>query len=268
LICVAVYAESTPEQIVRLSCERDSDNLSLRQQYTFRQTEEVKLLDKKGGTKEHKFRTRETLWIDGTEYTRVIQKDGSPLTEKEARSEQQKMDSEIAKRRNESPGAKRKRLAEREKELREEREFRLQVPEAFEWRLTGEQEVNGHTCYRLRAEPKPGFRPRGNIAAKLLPKLHGTVWISKASHEWVKVDAETLDTISFGLAMVRIGKGARVELEQAEVNGELWFPQWLRVTASARAMLLIGANVNIFTRFHDFRKYQVESSFTLTGETP
>ena len=267
LLAAGLRAE-TPEQIARLSCERDWDNLLLQQQYTFRHTEETKTLDKKGAVKERKTRTRETLWIDGTSYTRLIEKDGKPLSEKDARDEQEKMDKEIAKRRNESPSAKRKRLAEREKELKEEREFRLQIPDAFDWTLLGEEAVGGSLCYKLRAEPKSGFKPRGDIGAKLLPKLHGTIWINKAGYEWVKVDAETLDTISFGLGMVRIGQGARLELEQSQVNGELWFPQWFRVTASARAMLFIGTNVNLLTRFHDFKKYSVDSTLTLTGEAP
>lgn len=258
----------TPEEIVRLSCERDWEQLKIRQQYTFRDTEELLLLDKRGNTKERKVKTQETLWIDGTEYTRVLEKDGKPLSEKEAQREQQKMDKEIEKRRTESPGARQKRLSKREKELAEAKEFREQIPQAFEWKLTGEEPVNGYLCYRLQAEPKARFRPRGDLAAKFLPKLHGTIWINKASYEWLKVDSELLEPLSFGLAMVRVNRGARMQFEQDRINGELWFPSWFRLTASARALLVFGANMSMFTRFHDFRKYQVDSNVTLTGETP
>lgn len=267
LICTAAWCE-TPQEIVRRSCDRDWEQLQIRQQYTFRDTEELLLRDKKGGTKDRKVKTQETLWIDGTEYKRLLEKDGKPLGEKDARNEQQKMDKEIEKRRNESPDARRKRLAKREKELDEAKEFREQIPDAFEWTLKGEEAVNGYPCYRLSAEPKADFRPRGELAEKFLPKLHGTIWIKKTTYEWLKVDAELLQPLSFGLAMVRVSKGARMEFEQDRINGELWFPQWFRLTASARALLVFGANVSMFTRFHDFQKYQVDSSVTFTGESP
>jgi hypothetical protein len=263
LVCAVSWtAELSPYEIVRRSCERDSENLTLRQQYTYRYTGDVKKFDKNGTVKDTESAMKEVVYIDGTSFSRVIAKDGKPLLPKDAQKEQEKFEREIAKRKRESPDQRRKRLADEAKELKEERELRMQVAEAFTFNLLGEETVNGRECYRIAAEPKPGFQPKGR-AAGLLPKLKGTLWIDKKDFEWVRVDAETLDTISFGLALVRVGKGARLEVEQSLVNNELWAPTMFRLTASARAMLLLSTRFDALVRFHDYKKYSVESVVTV-----
>ena len=67
-----------------------------------------------------------------------------------------------------------KRLA---KERREEQEFRDQFANGFTFRLVGEEPVAGRPCYRIHAEPKPGFPMKGD--AKILSKLKGDLWIDK-----------------------------------------------------------------------------------------
>lgn len=258
-IAVTVSGAEPVEEIVRRSCEREVRNLHLRQQYTFKEAVDQRRLDKNRAVKETETRVREVLWIDGSRYSRLIEKDGAPLSPKDAAKEQAKMDREIDKRKRESPEERRKRLAEREKEFQEERSFRLQVADAFVFKLLGEEAVNGRQCYRVQAEPKAGFVPKGKSAG-FLPKMRGVLWIDKADYEWAKVEAETLDTLSFGLALVRIAKGARIFIDQTLVNEEVWFPKTFRIELTARALLLMGGNFEVTVQFSDFRKFAVEST--------
>ncbi|MBC7927801.1 MAG: hypothetical protein H7039_19315 [Bryobacteraceae bacterium] len=261
----AVHAAvPTAEEIIQMSCERESQSLELRRQYTYRQTDDIRQLDKKGGLKSSKSKTFEVLYIDGTEYRRLVEKDGKPLTDKEIAEEQAKLNREIAKHKRETEGDRRKRQGKDQKELEEERRMRSEVPKAFDFQLLGEEPINGRPCWKLQAEPKPGYKPTFNNA-KFLPKFRGTVWIDKENYEWGKVDAESLDTITAGLGLFRVGKGFRLVLEQMYVNNEIWAPVSVQIKANARAMLFVGGNFDVRISFKDYKKYSVSSTVTVAS---
>ncbi len=54
----------------------------------------------------------------------------------------------------------------------------------------------------------------------MLKKIKGRIWIEKKNYNWVKVEAEATDTISFGLFLFRIHPGSRFVLETAHINNE------------------------------------------------
>ncbi|MDZ4803102.1 MAG: hypothetical protein SGI92_33500 [Bryobacteraceae bacterium] len=258
-------AAPTAQEIIRQSCERESRDLELRRQYTWRQHGVVRQMDKKGGSKDRDNKVLDVFFIDGTEYRRVVEKDGKPLPEKEAREEQAKIDKAIGKHKRESADGRRKRQEKDRKELEDERRMRREIPNAFNFELLGEDSVNGRPCWKVRAEPKPGYKPTFGDA-KFLPKVHGTLWVDKENYEWAKVDAESLDSFSVGLGLLRIGKGFRLLLEQQFVNNEIWAPVSIRINANARAMLFIGGNFDINIAFKDYRKYSVSSTVTVASE--
>jgi len=250
--------------IVRKSCQRDNENLELRRQYTWRQIDNIRRL-KGSDWKTERLRAFDIFFIDGTEYRRLAEKDGKALSEKEAGEEQAKMDRELGKRKRESESDRRKRREKDAQELAEERKMRAELPAAFDWKLLGAEQVNGRPCWKVQAEPKPGYRPVAKNA-KFLPKLHGTLWIDQQNYEWARVDAESLDTISAGLGMFRLGKGFRLLLEQSFINSEIWAPVSVRVKANARA-LFIGGNFDIDISFKDYRKYSVSSTVSGVEES-
>lgn len=267
LFCACMLtAAPTADEIMRKSCERESHNVELRKQYTYRQTDEVRKVEKNGSFRDRKQRSFEVLYIDGTEYRRLVEKDGKPLPEKEAKEEQAKMDREIDKRKRESESSRRKRREKDQKELAEERQTRLEVPKAYDFSLQGDEVVNGRPCWKIAAEPKKGYKPGGGNA-KFLPKLHGTVWVDKENYEWAKIDAESLETISAGLGLFRVGKGFRLQLEQAYINNEIWAPVTVNIKANARAMLFVGGNFDVAITFRDYRKYSVSSTVTMASES-
>src|SRR4051794_2092999 len=180
---VLAFAAGTPtvDEIMRRSCERESRDLEIRRQYTFRRTDDVKQNGKDGSSKQRELKTWEILYIDGTEYKRLVEKDGKPLNDKDAREEQEKMDREIQKRRNESASDRKRRLDKDRKELDDERQVRLELPNAYNFELLGEENVQGRPSWKIRAEPKPGYEPV-HKEAKVFPKLHGTLWIDQGTY--------------------------------------------------------------------------------------
>ena len=54
----------------------------------------------------------------------------------------------------------------------------------------------------ISGTPKPGYHAKTRDGAAL-SKIRGKMWIEKAGYQWVRVEAETIDTISFGVFLAR-----------------------------------------------------------------
>lgn len=75
----------------------------------------------------------------------------------------------------------------------------------------------------------------------------------------MKVEAEALDSISIGLFLVRLQKGARLTIEQTRVNDEVWLPKRVTVALAARILLLKSFRAEVEATFMNYRKFQSES---------
>src|SRR5262249_14784459 len=116
--------------------------------------------------------TTEVLILAGQPYEKLISKDNKPLSEKEARHEQEKMDKELAHRQNLSA----KERAKLEEERRKEREYIRELPDAFTFRMIGEEAVSGKKAWVIAADPRPGYKPKRD-KAKLLTRVRGKIWV-------------------------------------------------------------------------------------------
>ena len=102
----------------------------------------------------------------------------------------------------------------------------------------------------------------------MLPKIKGKLWIDQADYQWARVEADVIDTISFGWIVARLAKGARIELEQTRVNDEVWLPSRIRAVASARVGLVKRFNIDSETTYSKFRKFQSDSRIVSAVEAP
>ncbi len=75
--------------------------------------------------------TREILILGGRPYERLTARNDKPLSAREERREQAKLDNELTKRQHESPAEQ----ARYQKERVEERAFIREIPDAFTFRL-------------------------------------------------------------------------------------------------------------------------------------
>ena len=91
-------------------------------------------------------------------------------------------------------------------------------------------------------------------------------WIDKAEYAWVRLEAETLDTVSLGLFFVRVAKGSRLAMEQTRVNGELWAPKRIAVSGAARIFLFKNLRFQLQQDFSDYKKFQADSRLIESGQ--
>jgi hypothetical protein len=254
-------------ELLRYAQEKEFDNEKRLRDYTYVEREEEHKLDGSGKVKKVETRTWEVLQVYGEEVERLISKDDKPLPENEAKKEEEKIQKVIDKRKDESENDRRKRWEKEEKEREEDRKYILEVADAFNFRLVGSEVVDGRDTWAIEAEPRPGYQAKER-ATKMLSKVKGRVWIDKADGQWVRLDISVIDTISVGLFIARIHKGAHVVAEQTKVNDEVWLPKHVAVQIDLRLALVKDYHDDVDMTFRDYKKFRSETKITVIGEQP
>ena len=255
-----------PAEIVRKSALLDEENFNRGRNYIYRQQAVERELDKAGNTTAVNTTTSERIIIHGRRVMRLIERDGKPLPPREAEKERERIDKLERKWGRESEAERQRYLAKEEEERREAREFFREIPNAYTFRLAGEERLNGRDAWVIDAEPRSDFRPRVS-RAKLLSKFRGRLWIDKRDYQWVKAECETIDTVSFGWFLARLNRGARLSFEQLRINDEIWLPRRMWIRMDARLGLLKAFRRDMELINSDFRKFQSDSTVTLVGES-
>lgn len=260
---VSVLSAQDAREIVRKSVELDQSNWQRMKDYTWiaRQTDRV--LDPSGQVKSQKTEEWETVVIYGEPHHRMLERNGKPLSSDDQRKEQEKLDQAVAKREGETPAQRARRESQFEDQRQKDREFLREVPDLFDFKLLGDEKIDGHDVWVISATPKPGAQPKRGDAKPLL-KVRAKVWIDKAEYQWVRLEAETTATISFGLFIARLAPGAKLEFEQTRVNDDVWLPKREVVRGAARLGLVKKLAGEEETTWNNYRKFQVDSKVVAT----
>jgi hypothetical protein len=232
----ALLAEMDAREIILRAVAADERNWKVARNYEFSERVDARRLDSQGRLKSN-VKIYDVMLLEGSPYRRLAGRDDRPLPPGDEKREQEKLTRSIAERRKETAVQRALRLAEYESRPAWQREAWHELPEAFDFRLTGEESWNGNSLYVIEATPRQGYQPRSRTA-KVLVQLQGKLWVDKQDYHLVKAEVEVVDTISVGLFLVRLAKGSRAAFEQTRVNDEVWLPRRVRVFASARLGLL------------------------------
>lgn len=263
LLAAAALPNAT--EVLERSIEASERNWKVARNYTFIERSETRQFDSEGRVKSRRLRTHDITLLEGSPYRRLVERDDKPLPPDEEREEQEKLRKSNEERRKETEEQRAKRIADYEKRRMKEIELVRELPKAFDFHVAGSESVAGVDTWVLEATPRPGYKPRDR-RARFFPKLRGRIWISQRDYSWVRAEAEVTDTISFGWFVARLGKGARLSFEQVRVNGEVWLPSHIGVTASARVALLKKYNVEQEITYKGYRRFQTDSRVTTLGE--
>ena len=257
-LVISLFACLLPAQdlreIVRRAVELDAKNIELDRGYTFQERRERHEFDGSGKVRRDDIQTWEVIPLEGTAYRRLVARNDVPLSAGEQTAEQERLRWNAEQRRKETPQERQRRIDEYQRRLQQRTHEPLkELPDAFNFSPAGEAIIDGRTVYVIDARPKPGYHPRSQLAS-YFPKVKARLWIDKAEGQWVKVDAETLDTISIAGFLLRVAKGTRYTAEQTRVAENVWAPKRVWYKASARIVLVKAIQLEVETRLSDYRK--------------
>lgn len=132
-----------------------------------------------------------------------------------------------------------------------------EIPDAFDFRLVGEEMVRSRPVYVIEAVPHPGYQPVDRYS-KLFTQVKAKLWIDKADFRWARIEAELLDTMSFGWILLRIHAGSRVALTQVRGADGAWLPErtWYRVSFRVGLVKLSREQSETIYSRHDLAEAQ------------
>ena len=261
-------AGDDPKEIVRRALRNDARNRELEHRYTYVKRDDMRDLNGAGAVTHRDSKTWEVIPVGESRFRRLIEHDGRPPSAKEQRQQealQRKREAERRKtedlRARETPEARQKRLDAKERSRGRARRERDEALDGMDLRLVGEELIDGVPVWAIDGAPRPGYKFKSTLVARIIGNMKGRIWVAKDSYQPVRIDAETTGTISLGGVLARVQKGTRVHTEFTYVNGEVWLPKLVSFRLSARFMLLKGVHGEGEFAFSDHKKFTVDSRF-------
>lgn len=257
LLVGLVASGQDPRDLVRRSLQQDHRNEELVRNYAFLET--VTEQHWRNGVKAgSETMTYEITILYGEPYRRMVKKNGKPLSAEEDAKQQKKLDKVAAERAKESPEQRERRIAKYVADRRKERGFLDEIPDAYDFRIDGESTIAGRAAWTISAEPKPGYKPRRRNA-NLLTKFRGKLYIAKEGATLLKLDAEAIDSLSFGWGLAKLDRGGRISLDRVWINNEIWMPSRLKFEADARLGFVKKLRLDLQIDYTEFRRFQSDS---------
>jgi hypothetical protein len=217
----------TVAEIIKRSVEASDRNWKAAPRYMSKERDVEEKLDSRGGVNSKTVATYEVMVLDGSEYRKLVERNYHPLSQHEQNAEQRKFWAEKYRREHESPEDRARRIARYRKGRQQDHAMMMDMADAFNFRLIGQDKVDGHDTWVFDATPKPGWVPP-NRDTKVLTGMRGKLWVDKSEFQWVKVEAEVMRPVSF-YAVATVGPGTRFALEQEPVGDGIWLPRHFSV---------------------------------------
>ena len=242
---------------------------ALQSSYVYTETRREQKLDKQGRISDESVKVFESYpGLPGeARWERLVSENGRPVPKEELAKqdrERQAKAAGMAKRLTED-GPKERARQEREyqKSRRERDDAVSDIYTVFDIRMTGRERIEGHDTIAFSLTPKADARPRTTEGGQMR-HFKVQAWISESDYELVKLDAEAIDTLSFGLGVLaRLHKGAKLSFLRRKINGEVWLPAVASYSGSARVSLLFMLRRAGSSEFSGYRKYSVDTSSTV-----
>ena len=254
----ALLAAQDAREIVRRSLDLDRSNQEAARSYTYLERQLERQFDGSGKVKQQTLRTWDVTLQDGSPYRRLVARNDQPLGSDEQQHEQEKLDRSLEDRRRESGEQRDRRIAEWQRRRNKQREPLRELVDAFDFRIARVEPWSGGEAWVIDAVPRPGYKPK-STAGSILPKMKARFWIDRRDGQWIRMEAETLDTVAFGGFFIRIAKGAHITLEQSRVDAGVWLPKRIALEGSARLFLVKGLHTQLDFTYSAYRKLQPDS---------
>jgi hypothetical protein len=252
---------------VRLRLETDEARQG---EYMYRETRRETRLDASGKATRNTVRVYESYpALPGEQrWSRLVSEDGTPVPQAEFDTQDRERQEHVREWLRKHQGSEKGRAAAARERETERRKDAARLDDAFavyDIRMLGREVIDGHETVGFSLTPRRDAKPRTR-EGRILKHFAAKAWISESEYELVRLEAEALDTVSFGLGLfARVHKGSRATFERRKVNGEAWLPARAEYFASARVMLLRRLRVGGSSEFSGYHKFTVTTETTVAG---
>jgi hypothetical protein len=203
-------------------------------------------------------------------YRRLIEEDSKPVPQAKLalRDRERQKEVEAYARRVSTSAERQRETRQREKERRRYDAAVDDLFRIYDIHMVRRESIEGHDTVFATLMPKDGVKPQTDDG-KVMRHFKARAWISESDYELVRVEIEAIDDLSFGLGLLaRVHQGTVATFQRRKVNDEIWLPEQVTWTASARVLLLKRLRLRGVSEFSGYRKFTVDTSSTYTRVPP
>lgn len=197
-------------------------------------------------------------------YRRLIEENGKAVpTDKLAQQDRDRQKDVEAYARKLAVGSERERIQrDTEKQRRRYAAAVEDIFRIFNIHVIRRETIDGHDTIMATLDPKNDAKPLSDDG-NIMRHFKARAWLSESDYELVRAEIEAVDDLSFGLGILaRVHKGTVATFQRRKVNNEVWLPERVTWTASARVLLLKTLRLRGVSDFSNYRKFTVDTSTT------
>jgi hypothetical protein len=213
--------------------------------YTYMERDEDRRRDLAGHVKSEDVEVSKTILVNGVPFEQLVERNGRPPSAAQERKQKGALD----KLKRETPEQRAERLRKQEEE---NTSIVQEVPKAFDFKVVGEEGVNGRPAYILQATPHPGYHAQGKYG-NMFSKVAGKLWVDKQDLGWIKVDGQVIQPFSMGLFLVRLLRGSHITMQQTRVDDGIWMPERIEVRAAAKIFFVKSVVIDRVLTYSEYR---------------
>src|SRR3984957_19054466 len=206
------------------------------------------------------------FYLDGTEVSTLVKKDGKPLSEEEQKKETARVLKEIESLQKEAEKKEKKdeKAEEKGKDPDDDEEVSMETfLRACQFVNPRRERFRGADVLVFDFEPNVEFKPR-SMMEKIITKLGGVIWIDEKALDVARLDAFFVGDVKIaGGLLANVEKGTRIILEQEFVNNEVWLPTYQEVHVDVKFLMVKGIRADESTRYSDYQKFNVNTIQTI-----
>lgn len=240
--------------IMQRSLDAGDRNAARLHEYASSKRVDEKQIDADGSVRSQVIKNYDQVVVEGVLVRKFVAKDGKPLPPAEARKEEERVQRIALARKQETTSDKAKRLADEQKKRVKAQEFSREILEAFDFRLLGEEQINGRNTWMIEATPVAGYKPK-EMRAQLFPHLKGKVWIDQEDLLWARAEATASDPITVGFGIIaKLEQGAHLYFDQTRMPDGVWLLRNSGLRAIAHVAIVKRIGIEQVSTFDNFRK--------------
>lgn len=134
------------------------------------------------------------------------------------------------------------------------------VVDTLQFRVEGRTVYEGVPAIVVSFTPRPDARP-DTREGRTAQKFAGRVWIHEAAAEVMRVEARSIDDISFGFGLVaRLGEGTEATLTRRPVERDLWMPTQLTLKGRGRAAVVRTLVIDFTVDWFNYQRLEGDSA--------
>jgi hypothetical protein len=194
-------------------------------------------------------------------YRRLIERNGKPVPEQELSAQDDEYRERASRviRENALDTADRQVVEKQSEGARQRRQRAIEdVIDTLQFQIKGRTTYKGATAILIAFAPRPNAQP-STRQGRMAQKFSGTIWVDEAVSEVMRVEAKSMDAITYGGIVARLGEGTTATLTRRQVADRTWMPTELTLAGRGRAVLFRTLVVDYAIEWFDYRRLPQES---------